>query len=102
MDTKKTYLNNYRLQEDIIRSLKRVCTENPTKSDICAVKIQECENIRIQIAEKISAVDDPRLQVLLYEKYINGHTLEEIALILNYSKRHTERLHIAALKAICI
>lgn len=98
MNTKKEYLKSYRLQENVIRTLKRIAKENPTEAEICRKKISDCENRRLKIAEKIEQMTDYRLKVVLYEKYINGHTLEEVAQILNYSKRHTERLHIAALK----
>ena len=37
---------------------------------------------------------------LLYERYINGRTWEEIAVILNYSWRQTVRLHGVALVAV--
>ena len=99
MNSKKEYLKNYRLQESVIRALKRAGVENPSEREYCASKITECEKLRLEIAEKIADIDDTRLRVVLYEKYINGHTLEEISTLLNYSKRHTERLHIAALKA---
>ncbi len=102
MEYKKTYLNSYRLQENIIRTLNRMIIENPSKSNHFFKKIEECEKLRTEIADKIAQVDEPRLKVILYEKYINGLTLEAIAPILNYSKRHTERLHIAALKAFKI
>ena len=99
INDKKDYLKSYRLQENLIRTLKRLCIENPSQKDVLHTKIEECENLRTQIAEKIFKIKDTRYKVLLYEKYMNGRTLEEIALILNYSKRHAERLHIAALKS---
>lgn len=100
MKEKKDYLNSYRLQESVIRMLKRLCVENPSQRKQLLNQIKECEALRTQIAEKIQQIKDVRYKVLLYEKYINGRTLEEIAVILNYSKRHAERLHIAALKNI--
>ena len=51
-----------------------------------------------EIEQKISNVDDELLCEILYQKYILGKTLEDIAVILNYSKRHIERLHIKALE----
>ena len=102
MKDKKAYLSDYRLQETIINQLKRMCIENPSQRESLHKRIEECESLRLQIAETIYRIKDTRYKVLLYEKYINGRTLEEIATILNYSKRHAERLHIAALKSIKI
>lgn len=100
MKNKKEYLNSYRQQEHVIRNLKRLYFENPSQREVLQSQIENCETLRTQIAEKILQIKDPRYKVLLYEKYMNGHTLEEIAGILNYSKRHVERLHVAALKSV--
>lgn len=99
MKSAKEYLNSYRLQEHIIRNLKRLCLENPSQCEELKTQLAESEALRTQIAKKILQTKEPRYKVLLYEKYINGRTLEEIAGILNYSKRHIERLHVAALKS---
>ena len=51
-------------------------------------------------AETIEAVSEP-YQTLLYERYINGKTWEQIAVTLNYSFVHVvHRLHPAALRAV--
>lgn len=50
----------------------------------------------------IDAVDDPDLRQLLILRYINGLTWEKIAVDMNYSWRHTLRLHGAALAAVKI
>lgn len=50
----------------------------------------------------IDAVDDPDLRQLLILRYINGWTWEKIAVDMNYSWRHTLRLHGAALSAVKI
>lgn len=50
----------------------------------------------------IDAVDEPDLRQLLILRYINGLTWEKIAVDMNYSWRHTLRLHGAALAAVKI
>jgi hypothetical protein len=98
MNRKKEYLNSYLLQSDTIRILNEMILKNPSQKNQYLKRIKICENKRYAIENSIEKMTDPRLRVILYEKYVCGRTLEEISLILNYSKRHIERLHIAALK----
>ncbi len=98
MNEKKEYLNSYLLQGDEIRILNEMILNNPSMKNIYLKKIKQCEQKRHAIEESIEKISDHRFRLVLYEKYICGRTLEEISLILNYSKRHIERLHIAALK----
>jgi len=100
INKKKQYLKRYLLQSkkiDRYEKMEKRCTkeENTYKKYISA-----SINLRNEIEEKIQNIDDELLIELLYEKYIFGKTLEEIALILNYSKRHIERLHIKALEKL--
>lgn len=98
MDRKKEYLSSYLLQGDEIRILNELILKNPTEKNQYLKRITQCDLKRHAIEDSIEKITDQRLKLVLYEKYICGHTLEEISLILNYSKRHIERLHIAALK----
>lgn len=53
-----------------------------------------------EVRTTIEAVSEP-YQTLLYERYINGKTWEQIAVTLNYSFVHVvHRLHPAALRAV--
>ena len=97
---KKEYLKQYMYQESVIRSLNQLAVINPEKKDIYRDKISQALEIRSDIEQKISSVEDTVLREVLYNKYIFGKTLEEISYILNYSKRHIERLHIKALEKI--
>lgn len=54
------------------------------------------------VQDVIDAVDDPDLRQLLLLRYINGWKWERIAVDMNYSWRHTLRLHGAALSAVKI
>ncbi len=97
MDKKKRYLNSYLLSGDIIRSFNEMIAENPSQKQNYLKKIKALEQKRKKIEQSISKTENELLRVILYEKYVCGRTLEEISLILNYSKRHIERLHIKAL-----
>ena len=53
-----------------------------------------------EVRKTIEAVPEP-YRTLLYERYINGKTWEQIAVTLNYSFVHVvHRLHPAALRAV--
>lgn len=50
----------------------------------------------------IDAVDDPDQRHLLRLRYINGYKWERVAVEMNYTFRHTLRIHGAALSAVRI
>ena len=52
------------------------------------------------VVSTIGKITDGTLHTLLYERYINGKTWEQIAVALNYSYRQTTRMHGAALIAV--
>ena len=95
---KKEYLNLYLLQEAKITRLKKMAPQTPAQKEKLDCQIEKALTLRDEIEEKIRNVDNGILSELLFQKYILGKTLEEISYILNYSKRHIERLHIEALK----
>lgn len=94
---KKEYFSSFLLQQAKITRLQTML-ENGTISDKeFKERVLNCQKKRLEIEEKIEKVDNEILREVLTQKYLCGKTLEEIALILNFSKRHTERLHVAAL-----
>ena len=95
---KKKYLNSYLLQQAKILRLREMITINPKMKLEYEQQISNAEYLRVEIENKISNVDSDILSEILFQKYICGKTLEEISIIINYSKRHTERLHITALE----
>ena len=96
-EEKKRYLGKYLIQETKINSLNQLALKNPQRRDYYLKKAKACKKLRAEIEKKIESVDDIKLSELLYQKYIFGKTLEDISLILNYSTRHIERMHIKAL-----
>lgn len=97
-EDKKQYLSLYLLQHAKIHRLNEMIYENPARREEYLRLIEEANDIRSQIEAKIKQVDGGVLSELLYLKYVCGKTLLQISYILNYSVRHTERLHIKALK----
>ena len=68
--------------------------------DMINARIDGLIALRHEINATINAVDDDRLRMILRLKYINGHTLEEIALDMGMSHRHLCRLHGQALREV--
>lgn len=66
----------------------------------CLAGIRKANELRNEIERKIKEVDGGVLSELLYLKYVCGKPLLEISFILNYSVRHTERLHKKALEKL--
>lgn len=72
-----------------------VDAESRVSDELEYLEATEREVIRV-----INGVQNGTLSTLLYERYINGKTWEQIAVQLNYSWRQTCRLHGAALQAV--
>ena len=53
-----------------------------------------------EIIGTIDKITDGTLHTLLYERYINGKTWEQIAVLMNYTYRRVTQLHGKALNAI--
>ncbi len=99
---KKEFLKRYILQERKILRYEKLIKLNPKYTTKYNQSIEKANELRLEIENKINETDDELLIELLFQKYIFGKTLEEISLMLNYSKRHIERLHIKALDKIKI
>ncbi len=95
---KKEYLRQYLLQQKRINRLNCMIKLNPENKEKYVSEIKKSERIRREIETKISCVDDDVLREVLFLKYTCGKSLMEISYIINYSRRHTERLHIKALE----
>ncbi len=99
---KKNYLNQYLIQESKITRLKQMKRTSEAFKNRYDNEIKRSVSLRKEIEEKIDKVDNDVLREILYNKYILGKTLEEISFVVNYSKRHVERLHIKALEEIIV
>lgn len=65
-------------------------------------KINHLVTVRIEIERAIGTVQDDTQRRLLRRKYINGLTLEQIAVEMHYSYVHTCRIHGYALSNIML
>ena len=65
-------------------------------------KINQLVAVRIEIERAIGTVQDDTQRRLLRRKYINGLTLEQIAVEMHYSYVHTCRIHGYALSNIML
>lgn len=63
-------------------------------------ELEMLEATEREVISTINKVEDGTLHTLLYERYINGKTFEQIAVEMDYSWRQTIRLHGAALNSV--
>lgn len=64
-----------------------------------AAEIKRLAALESEISAAISLVREP-YSTLLYERYINGKTWEQVAVCMSYSYRHTTKLHGSALRIL--
>ncbi len=100
MNEKKKYLSLYMLQHARIERLVGMLETGTGNQAECLAGIRKANELRNEIERKIKEVDGGVLSELLYLKYVCGKPLLEISFILNYSVRHTERLHKKALEKL--
>lgn len=99
-EEKKKILNKYLLQETKICRYRQMADLYPERRSEFLKRADCCNRLRLHIEESIAQIEDDILSELLFQKYVFGKTLEEIAFNMNYSKRHIERLHITALEKL--
>ncbi len=102
MDIKKEYLELYLIQQAKIERLRDQMKINPKTVRRYRKKIRDAERLRRRIEDTIDAVDGGILSEVLSQRFLCGKSLEQIAITLNYSKRHIERLYIRAMEKIDI
>ena len=100
MKNKKQFLRKYRLQQKKIERLREMIILNPRNNSRYLKQIAVCEKNCEIIEAKINAIDNELFREILFLKYVCGKTLKEIAVIIEYSLRHTERMHMEAVREI--
>lgn len=98
MNDKKEYLKKHLLQQKKINRLNDMLKLGLISNAEHKSEIKKCETIRQEIEDKITLTDGDILSEILFLKYACGKNLSEISYIINYSLRHTERLHKKALE----
>ena len=94
---KKEYLKGYKASLNLLRRLE-------SRERFFALNEEEKkqrEKAQIQnekIREEITLIPDPVFREILFCKYVNGATLEELAEDFGYSTRHVQRLHKVAVE----
>lgn len=98
MEEKKIYLEQYSLALAKINRCSLLSSKNVDKSDKYKKQMNEAQVLRDFIENDIDNITDKIESEVLAQKYLCGKTLEETAVILNYSKRQVERIHLNALE----
>ncbi len=82
-------------------------TKDPHKYDNLAElddtitrRISELEKTKAEILEEINRLDDQRYRLILKYYYVDCMTLEQIAVKMNYSFSHVNRIKYEAIKSI--
>lgn len=65
-------------------------------------RINKQVDLRMEIERGIEAVNNPKLRIILRDRYIEGKTWDDIAERMHYAKRHIIRLHGYALSQLQI
>jgi DNA-directed RNA polymerase specialized sigma24 family protein len=60
----------------------------------------EAWSIRMEIVRTLNGIQTPEYNTLLYLRYIEGKTWEQIAVEMHYSIQHIYRMHDSALAAV--
>ena len=95
-------LRKYRLFAAKIERLNEMGLMFPKERKHFLEKAQKCRQSMKNIERAIAKVDDGLLSEILFQKYVLGRNFDAVSLAVNYSKRQTERLHLAALKKLKI
>lgn len=90
-ETVQTNPNYDRLSETVV---KIVCLED----EVCT-EIEGFAQKKHKIINEIQSLDDDTYISILFKKYVEYKTLEQIAFEINYSYDHTKHLHSFALKS---
>ena len=88
----KSYLASYVKLKTRAEKLVRYIEIYPSDKKFLQPLLESVTETAEDIAARISAVENTENRELLFRKYINGETLEEIGDKLCYSARHVQRL----------
>ena len=107
---RKTIANEYDRITSITAQLSGISvssTKDPHKfdslvelEDTINQRVRELEAVKVEILNKINALDDSRYRQVLKLYYVDGYTLEEIAVQMHYSFKHISRLKYEAITAM--
>jgi len=95
------------LTSDVVRTspenkLERIVTKIADMENAVDARVDKLQDIKRQVEAAIAAVPDPKQRAILERRYINGERWEKISVDMNYTYRHTMRLHARALHTVSI
>ncbi len=88
----KNYLSSYQKLMQRSKKLIREIEIFPQDKSFLEPLLCQVTSTAEDISLKISAVKNPDYRELLFRKYINGETLEQIGESMCYSARHVQRM----------
>lgn len=97
-EEKREYLELYALQQARITRYLALSAKNADKKDKYKDKLMRAMWVRDVIEEDIESLADKTESEVLAQKYLCGKSLEETAVLLNYSRRQVERIHLNGLE----
>lgn len=97
-DEKKLYLQNYAVYIAMASRIRKMMIAYPSEASRFLPKLKIALRICENIENEIELVKPQLLSEILAQKYLGGKSLDEIAEVMNYSKRQIERLHCLAIK----
>lgn len=80
-------------------ALDKAVAELVDASEKAQAEVTQLCRTECEVSCTIDRVPEP-YRTLLYERYINGKTWEQVAVRMNYSYRHTTKLHGTALNVL--
>lgn len=105
-----TYTNEYNRLTTINAQLSGVSvsgTKEPHKfdrlvelGDTVRSRVVELHKVKAEVIETLSKIDDFRYREILKRYYVDGESLEWIAVDMKYSYRHVKRLRYEAINAL--
>ncbi len=99
-EQKKRQLERYNLQLAKIKRFKEMSNKNSDRTEFYKNEICSATLLRNKIEDAVQSLSSELEREILAQKYFCGKSFDEIAALLNYSKRQVERLHIKGIEHI--
>lgn len=74
-------------------SVAKLAVQKAELHELISLKLKECMIARTRIERYINSIDNIEMRMIVRLRHINGLTWSQMALELNYSERHIQRLY---------
>lgn len=98
-EEKKAYLNSYAVYIAMAKRIRNMIKVYPDDAGRFIEKLKMAVMVCECIEDEIELVKPRLFSEVLAHKYLSGKRIEEIAAMMNYSKRQMERIHRQALRS---